>query len=87
MTDVGSQSGDRHHARDPQKARREVLFIIVMFCYAKDGRSDDRVATLALSDPVPASLLAFPTQRASTETPFFSTLKAFCGSPTSVGEF
>ena len=41
------------------------------------GRFDDRVAMLALSDSVPASLLAFPTQRASTETPFFSTLKAF----------
>jgi hypothetical protein len=60
-----------------EKARRDVLFIIVTFCYAKDGRSDDRVATLALSDPVPASLLAFPTQRASIETPFFSTRKAF----------
>jgi hypothetical protein len=70
-----------------KKALREVLFIIVMFCYAKDGRSDDRVATLALSDPVHASLLAFPTQRASSETPFFSTRKASCGSPTSVGEF
>jgi uncharacterized membrane protein YgcG len=33
---------------------------------------------LALAEPVPASLLAFPTQRASTETPFFSTLKAVC---------
>jgi hypothetical protein len=38
------------------------------------------VATLALADPVPASLLAFPTQRASRETPFFSTRKAICGS-------
>ena len=51
-----------------------------MFCYICAGRSDDRVATLALADPVPASLLAFPTQRASTETPFFSTRKASCGS-------
>jgi RNA recognition motif-containing protein len=34
----------------------------------------------ALTESAPASLLAFPAQRASTETPFFSTLKAFCGS-------
>ena len=59
---------------------RQALSILDKLCYTLVGWSDDRVAPLALPDPVPAPLPRLPAHRASPEAPFFSTLKASRGS-------
>ena len=69
---------------NPVRASKKPYSWIQIFVILSVGWSDDRVAPLALSDPVPAPSLAFPARRASLSPPFSSTRKAPRGSPPSL---